>query len=241
MSTPSVTSPSEDPPNMTAGILARGAQILVMFIIMGLELFLGSGHLNWRAAWVYLGISLLSLAINAVFMLRLNPETVAERGRPKEMKDWDKLVGGMWLFGQYILIPLAAAFDLRFRWTREFATGWQVVGACVYALALGLSGWAMISNAYFSTAVHIQADRGQQVCRSGPYHFVRHPGYVGFFFQALSVPILLGSLWALLFAIPVGVLMVIRTVLEDRMLQEELAGYKEYTQEVKYRLFPGVW
>jgi protein-S-isoprenylcysteine O-methyltransferase Ste14 len=241
MSTPSVTSPSEDPPNMTAGILARGAQILVMFIIMGLELFLGSGHLNWRAAWVYLGISLLSLAINAVFMLRLNPETVAERGRPKEMKDWDKLVGGMWLFGQYILIPLAAAFDLRFRWTREFATGWQVVGACVYALALGLSGWAMISNAYFSTAVRIQADRGQQVCRSGPYHFVRHPGYVGFFFQALSVPILLGSLWALLFAIPVGVLMVIRTVLEDRMLQEELAGYKEYTQEVKYRLFPGVW
>jgi protein-S-isoprenylcysteine O-methyltransferase Ste14 len=241
MSTPSVTSPSEDQPNMTAGILARGAQILVMFIIMGLELFLGSSHLNWRAAWVYLGISLLSLAINAVFMLRLNPETVAERGRPKEVKDWDKLIGGMWLLGQYILIPLAAAFDLRFSWTREFATGWQVVGACVYALALGLSGWAMISNAFFSTAVRIQADRGQQVCRSGPYHFVRHPGYVGFFFQALSVPILLGSLWALLFAIPVGVLMVIRTVLEDRMLQEELAGYKEYTQKVKYRLFPGVW
>jgi protein-S-isoprenylcysteine O-methyltransferase Ste14 len=241
MSTPSVTSPSEDPPNVTAGILARGAQILVMFIIMGLELFLGSGHLNWRAAWVYLGISLISLAINAVFMLRLNPETVAERGRPKEMKGWDKLIGGMWLLGQYILIPLAAAFDLRFNWTREFATGWQVVGACVYALAVGLSGWAMISNAYFSTAVRIQVDRGQQVCRSGPYHFVRHPGYVGFFFQALSVPILLGSLWALLFAIPVGMLMVIRTVLEDRMLQEELAGYKEYTQEVKYRLFPGVW
>jgi protein-S-isoprenylcysteine O-methyltransferase Ste14 len=99
----------------------------------------------------------------------------------------------------------------------------------------------MISNAYFSTAVRIQADRGQQVCRSGPYRYVRHPGYVGFFFQALSVPIMLGSLWALLFAIPAGVLMVIRTYLEDNMLKEELPGYSEYTQEVKYRLLPGVW
>jgi protein-S-isoprenylcysteine O-methyltransferase Ste14 len=143
--------------------------------------------------------------------------------------------------GQYFLVPLVAALDLRFGWTREYATLWQAVSAGVYALALGLTGWAMISNAYFSTAVRIQADRGQQVCRSGPYRYVRHPGYVGFFFQALSVPIMLGSLWALLFAIPAGVLMVIRTYLEDNMLKEELPGYSEYTQEVKYRLLPGVW
>ena len=143
--------------------------------------------------------------------------------------------------GQYFLVPLLAALDLRFSWTREYATVWQAIGAGVYALSLGLTGWAMISNAYFSTAVRIQSDRGQQVCRSGPYRYIRHPGYVGFFVQALSVPILLGSLWALLFAIPAGVLMIIRTSLEDRMLQAELPGYKEYAQEVKYRLLPGIW
>jgi protein-S-isoprenylcysteine O-methyltransferase Ste14 len=99
----------------------------------------------------------------------------------------------------------------------------------------------MISNAYFSTAVRIQADRGQQVCKAGPYRYVRHPGYVGFFSQALSVPVLLGSLWSLLFSIPIAVLMVIRTSLEDRLLQEQLPGYKEYAQEVKYCLVPGLW
>ena len=235
------TQQSGKPASLAAGITSRAEQILIMFIIMGLELFLGSGKLTWTWAWVFIGIGLLSLSINAVFMLRTSPETVAERGRPKEVKDWDKLVGGAWLLGQYFLLPLVAALDIRFGWTRELATLWHVLGAMVYGLSLGLTGWAMITNTYFSTAVRIQADRGQQVCTTGPYHYVRHPGYVGFFFQALSVPILLGSIWALLFAIPAGVLMVIRTAIEDRMLQEELAGYKEYAREVKYRLLPGVW
>ena len=234
-------STSDKQGNIISGIFARAMQILVMYIIMGLELFLGSGTIYWTAAWVYLGISLLSLLINAVFMLRTSPETVAERGRPKEVKDWDKLVGGLWLILQYFFVPLVAALDFRFGWTQEYANGWQVLAAVVYALALGLTGWAMISNAYFSTAVRIQDDRGHQVCSTGPYQFVRHPGYFGFFFQALSVPILLGSLWALVFAIPTGVLMIIRTSREDRMLQEELAGYKEYAQKVRYRLIPGVW
>jgi protein-S-isoprenylcysteine O-methyltransferase Ste14 len=231
----------KEKPNVIAGIIARTAQILIMFIVMGLELFLGSGSLNWTWAWIFLAIGLISVSINAVFMLRSSPETIAERGKPKEVKDWDKLVGGLWLMGQYFLVPILAALDIRFSWTGDIATLWHILGAVVYALSLGLTGWAMITNAYFSTAVRIQADRGQQVCHSGPYHFVRHPGYVGFFFQALSVPILLGSLWALLFAILAGVLMIIRTGLEDRMLQDELVGYKEYTQEVRYRLLPGVW
>ena len=228
-------------PDVAKGIFARLRQILFMFIVMGLELTLGSGKLNWVWAWVFLGIGLLSVSINAVFMLRTSPETIAERGKPKEVKGWDKLVGGAWLMGQYFLFPLLAALDIRFGWTGELDSLWHVLGAVVYALSLGLTGWAMISNAYFSTAVRIQADRGQQVCCTGPYHYVRHPGYVGFFIQALSVPILLGSLWALLFAIPAGMLMIIRTAIEDRMLQGELPGYKEYAQEVRHRLIPGVW
>lgn len=241
MTTTSESSQSKEKLNLSKDIIARVRQILIMFIIMGLELFLGSGRLNWTWAWVFLGLGLLSVSINAIFMLRYSPETVAERGRPKEVKAWDKWIGGGWLIGQYFLVPVLAALDMRFGWTGELAILWHVLGALLYALSLGLAGWAMISNAYFSTAVRIQDDRGQQVCTTGPYHYVRHPGYVGFFFQALSVPILLGSLWALLFAIPAGVLMIIRTSIEDRMLQEKLAGYKEYAWEVKYRLLPGVW
>ncbi len=231
----------EKRPDLAAGITRRVVQILVMFIVLWLILFLGCGYLDWTAAWIYLGISLLSVVINAFFMFRTSPETIAERGKPTEVKGWDKLVGGLWFLGQYFLVPLVAALDNRFGWTREYSMWWQALGALVYALALGLTSWAMISNAYFSTAVRIQTDRGQKVCRTGPYHYVRHPGYVGFFIQSLSVPIMLGSLWALLFALPALVAMVIRTSLEDRMLQNELEGYKEYVQEVRYKLIPGVW
>ena len=99
----------------------------------------------------------------------------------------------------------------------------------------------MHSNAYFSTVVRIQSERGHAVCRGGPYRFVRHPGYVGMTFQSLGMPFLLGSLWSLLPALVMIVAMAIRTALEDRMLHAELPGYQEYAREVRYRLVPGLW
>jgi protein-S-isoprenylcysteine O-methyltransferase Ste14 len=99
----------------------------------------------------------------------------------------------------------------------------------------------MIANTYFSTAVRIQSDRGQTVCRTGPYRFVRHPGYVGFILQSFGTPILLGSTWALIPGVAAAAILVIRTSLEDRMLQAELTGYREYVQEVRYRLVPRIW
>jgi protein-S-isoprenylcysteine O-methyltransferase Ste14 len=174
-------------------------------------------------------------------MLRTNPETVAERGQPQEMKDWDKLVGGLWGLAIYIVLPLVAGLDVRFAWTGELSLAWHVAGAVAQVIGLALTAWAMIANAYFSTAVRVQSERGHTVCRSGPYRLVRHPGYVGFILQSISLPILLGSFWALVPGIIAAALMVLRTALEDRTLQAELPGYKEYVQEVRYRLAPGVW
>lgn len=241
MSATQETPPLSAKSSLKAGIITRLVQVFIMFVVLWLELFLGSGHLDWKAGWVFMGISLLNLAVNAVFMFSRSPETIAERGKPVEMKSWDRLIAGIWFLEQYFFLPLVAAFDVRFGWSAQYSNLWQGLGAVGYAAGLGLTSWAMISNAFFSTAVRIQADRGQQVCRTGPYRYIRHPGYVGFFIQALSVPILLGSLWALLLAVPAVILMVLRTTLEDRMLQEELEGYKEYAQEVRYRLIPGVW
>jgi protein-S-isoprenylcysteine O-methyltransferase Ste14 len=99
----------------------------------------------------------------------------------------------------------------------------------------------MLANAYFSTAVRIQTDRDQTVCRSGPYRYVRHPGYLGFILQSIGTPLLLGSLWALIPGLAAVALMVVRTILEDRMLQAELAGYSDLVQAVRYRLVPGIW
>ena len=151
------------------------------------------------------------------------------------------MVGGLWALASYFALPLVAGLDVRFGWTQELRVGWHVAGAAVLAAGLGLGGWAMIANAYFSTAVRIQSERGHTVCRSGPYRFVRHPGYVGFILQSLGTPVLLGSLWALIPGITAAALMVIRTSLEDRTLQAELPGYPDYVQEVRYRLVPGIW
>jgi protein-S-isoprenylcysteine O-methyltransferase Ste14 len=108
-------------------------------------------------------------------------------------------------------------------------------------LSQGLFTWAMVSNPFFSTMVRIQTDRGQTVATGGPYRWVRHPGYVGYILSAVSTALLLGSLWALVPAVLTGVLLVVRTALEDRTLLEELEGYEEYARQVRYRLVPGVW
>jgi protein-S-isoprenylcysteine O-methyltransferase Ste14 len=237
----SETPMTENRRNLAAGIFARIGTIAIFIVLQAVVLFLAAGRLNWTWAWVYLGICLVSVAINGTFLLRTSPETIAERGRPQETQDWDKVVGGLWALVLYLVLPLVAGLDVRSGWTRELSLAWNLAGAVVLAAGLGLGGWAMIANAYFSTAVRIQSDRGQTVCRSGPYRFVRHPGYVGFILQSLGTPLLLGSLWALIPGIVAAALMVIRTSFEDRMLQAELPGYREYTQQVRHRLLPGVW
>lgn len=101
--------------------------------------------------------------------------------------------------------------------------------------------WAKWANRFFSSVVRIQTDRGQTVCKDGPYRFVRHPGYVGGLLFGMATPLALGSFWALIPAAVGAMLLIVRTYLEDRTLQEELPGYLEYTKEVRHRLLPRIW
>jgi protein-S-isoprenylcysteine O-methyltransferase Ste14 len=233
--------PTKDDRNLIVSILMRLGAIVFMLGMQAAILFLAAGRLDWIWAWVFLGISLVIILINGSILIRTNPETIAERGRPKEVKDWDKVVSGLWALGQYVAIPLVAGLDVHFGWTRGLGIGWQIAGAAVYAAGLGLFSWAMITNAFFSTAARIQTDRGQTVCRSGPYRFVRHPGYSGAILQSFGTSLLLGSLWSLIPAAAAMVSMIVRTALEDRMLQNELAGYRDFVRDIPYRLVPGIW
>jgi len=226
---------------IAAGIAMRVGAIAFFMIVQAVLLFGGAGRIDWSWAWVYIGISLVTLAVGGAIMLRTSPETVAERGRPGGMRGWDKVVSGVWLVAGFLALPLVAGLDARLGWTHALSAGWHVAGAVVLAVGYGLSIWAMRTNAYFSTAVRIQSERGHAVCSSGPYRYVRHPGYVGYALQYLAMPFLLGSLWALLPWLVAAVAMVIRTKLEDRMLHAELPGYQEYAQRVRYRLVPGIW
>ncbi len=241
MNTKSVTPTTGTRPTVAEGIAARLGQIVIVFVLEGAILFLAAGRLVWVWAWVFLAVYLISVLINSAFLLRTSPETIAERGKPGEMKDWDKIVSGLWSVAQFILLPLVAALDVRFGWTQGLSLAVHIAGTIAFAAGLGFFGWAMITNAYFSTTVHIQSERGHTVCRSGPYRFIRHPGYSGTILQSLGIPLLLGSWWALIAGVAAAAFIIIRTSLEDRTLQAELPGYKDFASEVRYRLVPGIW
>lgn len=233
--------PTENHPDVLAGVLKRFGTIATMFVFIGAILFLAAGRLDWPWAWVYLAISVAGVTINGSVTLRGHPETIAERGEAKFTEKWDKVVSGLFGLAMYLILPLVAGLDIRMGWTGDLGAGWQVGGAVAYAAGLELLGWSMVANAYFSVVVRIQDDRGHSVCDTGPYRFVRHPGYAGIVLQALGTPFLLGSLWALIPGVAAAVLITIRTVLEDKTLQAELAGYSDYAQRVRYRLLPGLW
>jgi protein-S-isoprenylcysteine O-methyltransferase Ste14 len=101
--------------------------------------------------------------------------------------------------------------------------------------------WSMLSNKYFSTMVRIQIERGHKVAMGGPYKYIRHPGYVGFIVMVLATPLSLGTFYALLMSGIATILLIIRTSLEDKTLKNELDGYLEYSNKVKYKLIPFIW
>ena len=150
-------------PNLANGIVLRFGAIVVTLAVQAALLFGGAGTLDWLWAWVYFAISLAIFLINDALMLRLSPETIAERGRPREMRRWDKVVTGVGGVAMYLALPLVAGYDVRFGWTPALSAAWHVAGAAVLAAGYGLIAWAMDSNAYFSTVVRTPSARASAV------------------------------------------------------------------------------
>lgn len=198
---------------------------------------------DWWQAWVYAIVSIAGFAISRALAARRNPGLLAERARflrHEDAKPWDKKLAPLVGLGG-ALVPLVAGLDARFGWSAGFSLPIELAALAVLLAGHALASYALIENAYFSGMVRIQTDRGQHVVSSGPYRWVRHPGYAGALLAYLATPLLLDSTWALLPAIFLTVVLIVRTRLEDRTLQAELPGYRDYAQRVRYRLLPGVW
>jgi protein-S-isoprenylcysteine O-methyltransferase Ste14 len=227
-------------PELTRGIVQRVVQVVVQLVVIAVLLFLPAGRLDWAWAWVYVGIYVLGVCINASFMLRANPELIAERARlTRGTRSWDKTIAAIsapLAFSIYVV----AGLDERLHWSAP-PLSVHVVGLLVVIGGSAFSSWAMLTNAFFSTTVRIQEDRGQTVVTEGPYRLVRHPGYLGWGLASFGLPLLLGAPWALIPAGLSAITSVVRTALEDRTLQEELPGYADYARRVRYRLLPGIW
>jgi protein-S-isoprenylcysteine O-methyltransferase Ste14 len=216
-----------------------GLAVAAMFVGAGL-VFVLARRLGWTLGWIYVGMVVATLTINLACLLRWNPELIRRRMRvSKFTKTWDKV----WavLFGlAMIAIYVAAVMEARDRVSSAPGAAW-LLGLAIFVPGWALAIWSMVVNPFFEKTVRIQTDHGHRVIDTGPYAYMRHPGYVGFSGWMLSTPFLLVSTWAFVPALITVVLLVIRTALEDRTLLEELPGYDEYASRVRFRLIPGVW
>ena len=214
--------------------------ILGIAVIAGL-IFVSSGRLDYWQGWAYFGINLAIVALTT-WLLRNNLELVAERLNPgKGTKLWDK---GYFLLSTplYFAAVILAGIDAgRRHWSASPAAMIYFLFLAMYLAGQGLFLWAKKVNPFFSSVARIQTERGQSVCRDGPYRFCRHPGYLGGLLFGLATPLVLGSYWALIPQALAAVLLVVRTGLEDRMLMKELLWYTEYAKAVRFRLVPGLW
>lgn len=208
-------------------------------LMIGL-LFFVAGRWNYWQAWVYTTLNMIILILMGT-LLPKNTELVEERLNPKEgMKGWDKFYFAV-TTPLYMIALVIGGLDARFGWTTNLPLTIYWASVLLYLLGQAIFLWARYTNNYFSSVVRIQTDRGQTVCKQGPYHYVRHPGYVGGFLFTITLGLLLGSWWASIPQVIAALMIIWRTAREDKTLQAELPGYAEFTQETKYRLLPGVW
>ena len=156
-------------------------------------------------------------------------------------KRWDKALAPLVAIAGPIAFWATAAGDVRTHWPPPVPMPWSVAAFVVCALGFALTLWAMDTNRFFATTVRIQRDRGHAVVTSGPYAYLRHPGYTGALAFTLASPVALGSWLAVIPAAATGLMLALRTAIEDRTLRAELDGYEAYSRRVRSRLVPGLW
>jgi protein-S-isoprenylcysteine O-methyltransferase Ste14 len=217
--------------------------MLLLVVLVPFLPLLISRQWDWWEAWVYGIVGVLSFVVSRVLAARRHPGLLEERARMlrhADAKPWDKKLAPLVGFGS-AAIPLVAGLDALFDWSAGFSLAVEIAALVILLAGYALASYALIENAYFSGMVRIQTDRGQRVVSSGPYRWVRHPGYAGGLLVYLATPLFLASAWAFVPAVFLTVVLIMRTNLEDKTLQAELDGYRDYTQRVRYRLLPGVW
>jgi protein-S-isoprenylcysteine O-methyltransferase Ste14 len=226
-------------------IFSPKAIFLMLFFIIVIPFLplLISWQWSWWEAWVYALLNIFGFAISRALAARRNPDLLVERGRflqHQDAKSWDKLLSPLVGLGGS-LIPLVAGFDALFDWSPSFSLGIKIPSLIILLVGYAIASYALIENRFFSGMVRIQIERGHQLVSSGPYRWVRHPGYAGALLTYLVTPLFLDSIWAYLPTFFLSTVLFIRTSLEDRTLQDELEGYRDYTRRVRFRLVPGIW
>src|SRR5215475_9129644 len=218
-------------------------QSLGFTIFLGLLLFLPAGTLAWPQGWAFLVLFVGCSVGLGIWLRRANPELFAERLRSPmgaDQKPRDRVVMAAILLGMAAWIVFIALDARRFGWS-AVPLWLEVAGAVM--IVVSFLGWVVVfrANSFATTRVRLQPERGQTVISTGPYGVVRHPMYAYAILLMIGAPLLLGSLWGLLWLVLFLPLLAARLLGEEAMLAEGLPGYRDYAARVSYRLVPGIW
>lgn len=217
----------------------RLAAKLAESVALGLILFLAAGTFDYWQAWVFLAVYNLSGWVPSIYLWRTNPVAFERRmrGATAETRIVQKAVIHGWLLS----VPAAFAvsgFDHRFGWS-QVPMAISLTGNILVAAGLILVMVVVFQNNY--AAANVQVEGGQKIVSTGLYGMVRHPMYTGSVIMLVGIPLALGSYWGLLTVIPAGISLALRIRDEEKLLEQELDGYRDYTLKVRYRVLPPIW
>jgi protein-S-isoprenylcysteine O-methyltransferase Ste14 len=216
------------------------ASYLGVLLYAGL-VFLGAWKIAYWPGLLYIVLALVGTTLSHI-LVPAGSSITADRAREAQAgRDWDRRLLGAYFLVNVVTFLTAGLDSGRFGWTGDVPVGVTVVGAALMLSGQVLFAVAKRENAFFSSTVRIQTERGHRVCDAGLYRFVRHPGYLAMLISLLSFPLVMNSYWSF---VPAGIgvaVLSVRTVLEDRFLAEELPGYKDYANRTRWKLLPGLF
>jgi protein-S-isoprenylcysteine O-methyltransferase Ste14 len=216
-----------------------------LFLYVGTALFLAvimfvPAGIGWGRGWLFFLVFWTFKLLAAAYLWCVNPDIFVARSKVHQgTKSWDKVLMTL-LLTSFLAIFVIAALDARYAWS-SVSTRFVVLGYVLFTLGFAASIWVYAVNKFAEPSVRIQSDRGHQVVETGPYSIVRRPLYAASIVLFVGMALAMGSCWAFIPVASGTLVIIVRIILEDRVLQNELQGYKEYAARVRYRLVPGIW
>ncbi|MFT3775856.1 MAG: isoprenylcysteine carboxylmethyltransferase family protein [Minicystis sp.] len=210
-------------------------------LVLAAPIFLGAWKLAYRQGLLYVGVALVGTTLNHLLVRAGSDITEDRAARAHAGQGWDKRILGAYFLVSVVTFAVAGLDSGRFGWSGRVPAGVAIAGVVSMLVGQLAFAFAKRENAFFSSTVRIQDERGHQVCDTGLYRFVRHPGYLGMLLSLLAFPLLMESFWAFIPASVGALLLIARTRLEDRFLMNRLPGYADYAARTRWRLIPGVF
>ena len=213
---------------------------LIGLVVFGLLVFWPAGTFDYWQGWAFIAVFAASTMIPSLYLAAKNPAALERRmqaGPAAETRPLQKLIISF-AFVSLGATIVVSALDFRFGGS-SVPAAISVIGDVLVALGLGISMIVTIQNGY--AAANVKVESGQDLVSTGLYGVVRHPMYFGNVVLMIGIPLALGSYWGLLFVIPGLAVLATRILDEEKVLTQQLAGYRDYAQRVHYRLVPYVW